>query len=365
MLTIDGSRGEGGGQILRTALALALCRGVPVRVERIRAGRERPGLLAQHLVCVRAAAEVGDAGVDGAEKGGATLAFVPRTPVRGGDYTFDVGSAGSAVLVLQTVLPPLLTAPRPTRLTLCGGTHNPFAPPFPFLRHAFLPLLRRMGPRVEAVLERPGFYPRGGGRFTVTVRPTARLAPLDLTRRGALRGVRATALVADLPRHIAERELAGIARILHLPPEALDVREAPGCGPGNAAWVEVEAEHVTEVFTAFGMPGVRAEAVGERAAQEARSYLEGGWPVAGHLADQLLLPLALAGAGAFVTGPLSRHARSNLEVIAAFGGPPLTVTDAPAGAVRVAVAGGAPHPSEGGERRGRTAGSLTDGANAL
>jgi RNA 3'-terminal phosphate cyclase (ATP) len=196
MLTVDGSQGEG-GQILRTSLALSLVSGTPFRIERIRAGRAKPGLMRQHLTALEAAAAVGDADVDGAGIGAHEIVFRPKH-VRPGDYRFAVGTAGSAGLVLQTVLLLLLTAAGASRLALQGGTHNPHAPPFGFLAGAFLPLLRRMGGGVEARLDRPGFYPAGGGQMTVDIAEATTLHSLELAARGATRRRRARALVARL-----------------------------------------------------------------------------------------------------------------------------------------------------------------------
>jgi RNA 3'-terminal phosphate cyclase (ATP) len=318
MMILDGSRGEGGGQILRTALGLSLVTGAPFRIERIRAGREKPGLLRQHLTAVQAAARVGNAEVSGAAIGSSALAFRPG-PVAPGDYAFAVGSAGSATLVLQTVLPALLTAPAPSRLTLEGGTHNPWAPPFDFLEKAFLPLLARMGARVALSLSRRGFFPAGGGRFSAVIEPAAELVPLELPERGAVRAIRARAVVARLSPDIARRELRTLADRLALDPSRLEVvedRESPG--PGNAVMLEAESEHVTELFTGFGEKRVGAETVAARLAEEARRYLDAGVPVGEHLADQLLVPLALARGGSFATLPLSPHATTNMDVIRRF-----------------------------------------------
>ena len=230
MIALDGSQGEGGGQILRSALALSLVTGTPFRIDNIRAGRPRPGLMRQHLTAVEAAAAVGAAETSGAGVGSRSLTFAPTT-VNPGDYTFSVGTAGSATLVLQTVLPCLLTAPRPSTLVLEGGTHNPSSPPFDFLAKAFLPLVGRMGARVEATLERPGFYPAGGGRFRVTVAPTKALAPLELEQRGALRAQRVRAVVANLPRAIGERELHRFVARTEL--DALVVRRQEAGRPGG------------------------------------------------------------------------------------------------------------------------------------
>ena len=320
MIAIDGSMGEGGGQVLRTALALALGTGTPFRIDNIRAGRAKPGLLRQHLTAVRAAAAVGRAEVDGAELGSSQLVFRP-TALCAGDYTFAVGTAGSATLVLQAVLAPLLLAPAPSSLTLEGGTHNPMAPPFDFLALTLLPLLRRMGARVEARLERSGFYPAGGGRFTVTVEPMATLVPLDLAARGESRATRARAIVANLPRHIAERELRVVERSAGLSPETLAVEVIDdGRGPGNVVMIEVESEHVTEVFTGFGERNVAAEAVAGGAVTELRRYLAASAPVGRYLADQLLVPLVLGRGGVFRTLAPTRHTTTNIEVIRQFTG---------------------------------------------
>ncbi|WP_434389173.1 RNA 3'-terminal phosphate cyclase [Melittangium boletus] len=326
MIRIDGSKGEGGGQVLRTSLALSLVTGAPFQMENIRAGRAKPGLLRQHLTSVKAAAEVGGAEVEGAELGSRALTFRPGR-VTPGDYHFAVGTAGSATLVLQTVLPALLSAGAPSSLVLEGGTHNPAAPPFDFLAQAYLPLVRRMGPAVEATLERPGFFPAGGGKFRVDVRP-APLQPLHLLERGKVVRRLATALIAQVPFEVAQRELTTVGRVLGWAAEERRVEEVKRpIGPGNALALAVESEHVTEVFTAFGERGVRAEAVAEAVVEEARAYLEAEVPVGQHLADQLLLLLALAGGGAFRTLPLEGHALTQIETFRHFIDVPVTVRE--------------------------------------
>ncbi len=319
MLTIDGSQGEGGGQILRTALALSLVTGTPFTIEKVRAGRQKPGLLRQHLTAVNAAVAVGEADAEGAALGSQTLVFRPRT-VKPGDYRFAIGTAGSTGLVIQTVLPALLIASGPSTLTLEGGTHNPAAPPFDFLERAFLPLVASMGPRVSAVLNCPGFYPAGGGRCTVSITPASRLEPLTLLERGAIKRRRARALVARLPRQIADRELAVVRARLGWSEDELEAVVVDGSarGPGNVLLLEIESEHLTEIFCGFGEVGIRAESVAEHAAKEARRYLAAGVPVGVHLADQLLVPLALAGGGSFRTIGLSSHSRTNLDVVRLF-----------------------------------------------
>jgi RNA 3'-terminal phosphate cyclase (ATP) len=315
---IDGSIGEGGGQILRTSLALSMVTGQAFRMTGIRAGREKPGLLRQHLTAVNAATTICGAQVTGASIGSRELAFSPGT-VQGGTYTFSVGTAGSTTLVLQTVLPALLTATEPSNLTLEGGTHNPFAPPVDFLEKAFVPLINRMGPSVKVTLARAGFYPAGGGRFQVEIQPAPRLAPFSLLERGEARRRLASAIVAGLPAAIAKRELEKIEKRLGWTGDQLQIRQLPEAwGPGNVVVLEIESDHVTEVFTGFGMKGVTAEAVADHVVDDVRRYLADGAPVGEHLADQLLLPLALAGGGTFKTQALTKHATTNIEIIRQF-----------------------------------------------
>jgi len=323
-LLIDGSQGEGGGQILRSSLALSILTGRPFRIFDIRANRPKPGLRRQHLTCVLAAAAISGATVTGGVLDSRDVTFVPKE-VRGGDYRFDVGSAGSTMLVLQTILTPLMTATAPSTITLEGGTHNFGAPPFPFLAKTFLPLINRMGPRVELRIDRAGFAPRGGGRAVVQITP-ASLKPLHLQARGPVRRTAARATIAGLPRSIAERELQLIARVLKLAAHDLAIEELPADqGPGNLVTVDVESEHLTEVFTAFGAKGIEAEEVARDAARQAKRYIDLDVPVDEHLADQLLLPLALAKGGGYLTGDLSLHATTNIQTLRQFIDVPIAV----------------------------------------
>ena len=221
--------------------------------------------------------------------------------------------------MLQTLLPALLTAAAPSSLTLEGGTHNPHAPPIDFLEKAFLPLVNRMGPTVHVALERAGFYPAGGGRVFVNIEPVPKMLPIGILERGEIRRKLATAAVAALPGEIAKRELQKVEKLLGWSGEQLRIRQLPAeWGPGNLLTLEIHSEHVTEVFTGFGMKGVSAEAVAESAIRAARRYLVDGAPIGPHLADQLLLPLALAGGGSFHTQPPTRHTLTNIEIIRMF-----------------------------------------------
>ena len=321
MITIDGSHGEGGGQIIRTALALSLITGKPFRIANVRARREKPGLQRQHLTAVRAAAAIGGAQVEGASLGATAFAFHPGR-VAPGDYAFPIGTAGSTMLVLQTILPPLMIASAPSTLAFEGGTHNVHAPPYEFIVKTFLPLLGRMGVRVNAELERYGFYPPGGGRFRARIEPAAALKPLDLLTRGQIQARRARALVVKLPPAVGERELGVVAEQLGWGERAGDELRVEtsqnAVSPGNVLTLEIESEQLTEVFTGIGERGVRAETVAERAAREARAYLATDAPVGEHLADQLLIPFALAGGGSYTTGQPSLHTTTNIEVVKMF-----------------------------------------------
>ena len=337
LITIDGALGEGGGQVLRSAVALSGVTGRSVRIVNVRAGRNPPGLKRQHRASVLAAAAACDGGARGAEVGSAEVEFHPGPP-RGGDFRFAVGTAGSASLVLQAVLPILLAAPAPSTVTVEGGTHVEHAPPFEFLDLAFLPLLRRMGADVSLTLNRPGFYPAGGGSVTLAVRP-APLRPLHVGERGEVVRRRAVIHLCALPDDIADREARVIKRSTGWRDDEIEVRRTPDAdavGPGNAVTIEVESactfggkegndgragdpgQTITEVFSAFGRRGRRAESVAESAVREMKAYLAAPAPVGEHLADQLLLPLALAGGGSFATAPLTPHATTNAAVIRRF-----------------------------------------------
>ena len=318
LIVIDGSMGEGGGQVLRTSLALSMITGKPFRITNVRAGRKNAGLLRQHFTALRAAAEVSGAGVRGAEIGSREVVFEPWDVVPG-DYHFSVGTAGSTTLLLQTILPALVTASSPSHILLEGGTHNPFAPPFDFLEKAFLPILRRMGAEVTCHLKRPGFYPAGGGRLAVTVNPAPRLRPINLSDRGEFRRCLCRAVVAQLPRTIGEREVKVACEALGWDRENSTVESwTQSFGPGNVLSIELDSEAVTEVITGFGSRGVRAEDVAKGAVREAQRYIKAGVPVGVHLADQLLIPMALAGGGSFRTLSPSPHTLTNIQVLKIF-----------------------------------------------
>ncbi|MCB9619790.1 MAG: RNA 3'-terminal phosphate cyclase [Sandaracinus sp.] len=334
-IVIDGSAGEGGGQILRSSLTLSLLTGTPFVIDRIRGKRKKGGLLRQHLTCVNAAAAIGSAKVDGARLGSPTLTFRPGE-LRGVDKSFDIGSAGSVALVMQTIALPLALADGPSTITLRGGTHAAWAPIVPFLELAWLPVMRAMGAELSVELRKPGFYPAGGGEVVLHVAPgKATLAPLHLARRGALT-LEADAIVSDLPESIARRQLSTLASAL--PESSLRLRSGSvrSPGPGNALWLVARDEAgTTNVFSGLGERGVLAETVAEQVASRFAAWRDSGAAVDEYLADQLMVPLALAGEGSFTTDVLSLHATTNLAVIEAFTNRRLRAFDLADGRFRV------------------------------
>jgi RNA 3'-terminal phosphate cyclase (ATP) len=324
MIELDGSVGEGGGQILRTSLSLAMCTGQAFTLARIRARRSKPGLMRQHLTCVQAAAKVSGAAVRGAEPGSTTLVFEPG-PVKAGDYEFSVGTAGSCTLVLQTLWPALMLAESQSRLKLGGGTHNPMAPPFHFLERCYAPLLRRLGAGSELNLRRLGFYPAGGGEIDVTVHPAAEtLQPFDLIERGRQIESYAECLAPALPGAVARRELDHLGHALGWQAEQLrtpPVRQNEGSG--NALMATLAYENVSELFTQFGEKSVTSEQVAQSLAADVRAYAASTAALGPHLADQWALPLALAvwrrgDSAVYTCTELTDHATTNFDVIGRF-----------------------------------------------
>ena len=339
-MVIDGSYGEGGGQVLRSTLTLATLTGRTVRVERIRAGRRNPGLRHQHLTAARAAAAVCGARLEGDELGSHTLSFTPDGPARPGDYTFDVseaaqgGSAGSVGLVLQTVLLPLVLVEGESRLTLRGGTHVRWAPSVFYLEHVFLPVLARMGVRAQIKLERWGFYPAGGGEAQVRIIGRGKaLSPIKLVERGELQRVEGTAAVTNLPAHIPQR-MADHA-INTLAQKGIRSRVEPrrlrGAGPGAGIFLFAEyatsspRETIAAGFTAYGRKGLPAERVAEAVCEDLLKHHCSGAPVDPYLVDQLVLPMALAATDRprpieswAITSQVSQHLLTNLWVARQF-----------------------------------------------
>ncbi|MBO6848776.1 MAG: RNA 3'-terminal phosphate cyclase [Maricaulis sp.] len=317
MIRIDGSRGEGGGQIVRSALALSMATGQSFTIDNIRAGRKKPGLMRQHLTSVLAAREVCDGKVDGAELGSTAITFHPGE-ICGGDYHFPIGTAGGTGLVFQTVFPALLLADEPSTVKLEGGTHNGMSPPFEFLRDSFLGAMATIGIEASLEMDRAGFYPAGGGIVRASINPAALDQKIDLTDRGELKQIHGEARIANLPGGIAEREAKTLRAQLDLDEGAIRIRNADALGPGNALLAWIEFEGITEVYCGVGEHGVRAERIAERVAKSVRRHLRSNAVVGPHLADQLLLPMALGSGGRFTMMRPSLHFETNVETVLQF-----------------------------------------------
>jgi RNA 3'-terminal phosphate cyclase (ATP) len=335
LIEIDGTRGEGGGQLLRGALALAVATGRGFRIDHIRRARPRPGLMRQHLTAVQAATTICDARVEGAEVGATTLVFEPGA-VRAGEHAFAIGTAGSTVLVLQAVVPALAGLAAPSRIAIAGGTHNPLAPTFEFLRDTLAPQLAAIGWAIEYTLVRHGFYPAGGGELVAHISPARAARRLVLTERGVRLAHHARAVVANLAPRIAERELAVLAARLNwqLEPDATVVGDCDG--PGNLVEATVRYANVTEVVTAIGERDRSAEQVANRCAEAVQRYLRATASVGEHLLDQLLVPLALTAGGELRAIRWTPHAEAQRELLRAWFGRDLEIARGDDG-VRVTV----------------------------
>jgi len=332
-LKIDGSYGEGGGQILRSALTLSALLGRPIRLEKIRTRRRQPGLRPQHLTAVRAVAQICDAELDGDALDSRSLTFVPRCPPQAGHYCFDVqdaaqgGSAGAVSLILQAVLLPLALARGDSTIVLHGGTHVAWSPPVHYLQEIYLPILARLGVQAAVELERWGWYPRGGGQVTcrveglgapATIRP---LSPLCLTERRGLRHITGISATSNLPDHIGQRQRDRAVKLLRshgFKPE-MEIVDAPSPGPGTCVFLRAEFKGAVAGFTGYGRLRKPAEKVAEEAARAFLAYQRSGGAVDRYLADQLILPLALAsGESSFTTGKVTEHLRTNAWLVEQF-----------------------------------------------
>jgi RNA 3'-terminal phosphate cyclase (ATP) len=313
-LQLDGT--SGGGQMLRTALSLAMITGQPFRMMNLRGKRSKPGLMRQHLTCVKAACEISGGAADGAEIGSTELVF-DAGKLKGGAYQFAIGTAGSTGLLFQTLLPALLHADGPSTLRLEGGTHNPLAPPFEFLDRVFLAALRRMGAVVTISLVQSGFAPVGGGVIECEIQPCAKLTAIELHHRGELKSLSLRVPIRNLQIGMGGRMLDAALRQFRCDDASVEIRE-PGPGRGVCCLYEAVFENGEELTSSFGETNVTAERVGMRAAKCLSDFISSGVPVGRHLADQLLLPMALAGRGSFTTMVPDNHVSSNISVIEKF-----------------------------------------------
>lgn len=347
MVEIDGSQGEGGGQVLRTALALAILTGQEVAIENIRLRRSQPGLAAQHLEAVKAAAAICKGQVEGAALRSLSLRFQPGE-VRSGRYQFAIPTAGAATLLLQTVFYPLSAARAASSLTLSGGTHVPWSPTYDYLEACWLPAVEALGFDARLAFELAGFYPPGGGKFSAVIRPHAALRPLRRVERGKLLRIRGLSAVANLDRSIVDRQKRqALLRLEGTAPEVkIRTLELPANVKGTTILLVAEFESGTAAFSALGELGKPAERVADQAVDGLLAFLATGAAVDPHLTDQLLLPLALVpGRSELTTGQVTQHLLTNAAVIQAFLSRPIEIHGAPGEPGSVLV--GAERPSNG------------------
>jgi RNA 3'-terminal phosphate cyclase (ATP) len=318
---MEGSFGEGGGQIIRTSLSLAVITGRAVEIRNIRARRSKPGLQPQHLTAARAAARLCDAKMSGDSVGSTYLRFGPQAPVKPGDYRFDIGTAGATPLVAQTVLLPLTRAAGASTVTITGGTHVPHAPPADYLESVYIPVLRRAGIDVAFSYPAAGFYPRGGGQIGLELRAAAQPAALDLSERGKLESLRAFIITSNLPEHVAERGAAAVEKFMKAVGRRIVIerREKPSPGAGAAVVVVAECEGGFGAFTGIGERGRPMEKVAEAPCEEFIGWWKTGAACDAHLSDQLVLPLVLAaGESRWTTPAITEHLRTVLWVTEQF-----------------------------------------------
>ncbi|MBN1488073.1 MAG: RNA 3'-phosphate cyclase [Anaerolineae bacterium] len=335
MLTIDGAYGEGGGQILRSACALAAITGKPLKLVNIRAGRSKPGLRPQHLTSVRAAARICNARLEGAQLGSQTLLFEPHSASQAGNYTFDVldaaqgGSAGSVMLVFQTVFLPLALAAGESRLCLKGGTHVNWSPSALYVEQVFLPTLAKMGVQADLHVEKWGFYPRGGGQVTVEIKGNATLAPCRSVERGDLQEITGTAYAGQLPSHIPQRMADRVQNLLRKfnVPVRVEPRHVTSGGPGAGLFLLARYENAVAGFTSLGRQGLPAEQVAQVAVDDLLAHHHTAAPVDAHLGDQLVLPFVLAeGESHARVARITQHLLTNVWLARQFTSRQITVT---------------------------------------
>ncbi|MEW6108632.1 MAG: RNA 3'-terminal phosphate cyclase [Nitrospirota bacterium] len=328
MLEIDGNYGEGGGQILRTALSLSCLLNLQFHLFNIRKGRKMPGLMPQHLTCVRSMMQISRARVEGDFIGSQDLIFSP-SEIRAGNYFFDIGTAGSTSLLLQCILPPLIFAKNESVVTVKGGTHVPFSPTFNYIRDVFIPMLRKLGITLTSVINRYGFYPKGGGEIIIKITPSEEIHGLTLQERGGLKAIQGISGVANLPESIAQRQREAAIKTLavHGLKAEIEMLSVPAFGHGTFIFIKSETDICISGFSSLGQRGKKAELVGEEAAGELITYHKSSACIEHHLADQIILYLAVAkGISSFSTSCITNHLLTNLWVIEKFTGIRFTVT---------------------------------------
>jgi RNA 3'-phosphate cyclase len=324
---IDGSYGEGGGQILRTALSLSVLTSQPIEIFNIRLKRKNPGLQRQHLVCVEACQKISEAKVFGKKIGSLTLRFKPKK-IKPGKYEFDIGTAGSTSLVIQTILLPLAFCSKSSEILIVGGTHNPLAPPFHYLKEIFLPMVNQLGIEAELKLEKWGFYPKGGGRVRLFIKPVSKLKAKSFLERGELESISGLSVVANLPIDIALRQkkamLEGLKNFSFLKnekklEEKIKIEETRSLSSGSFTFLKVKFKNVLAGFSALGEKGKLAENVGKEVIEQFKEYYYSNKCLDYFLADQIILYLAFSRQPfSFTTSKITNHLLTHIWLLKQF-----------------------------------------------
>ena len=319
-IELDGSHGEGGGQILRTALSLSCVTGHALKLFNIRTGRKKPGLMPQHITCVRAASEISNAKIKGADAGSTELIFVPGKTIPG-NYLFDIKTAGSCTLVFQTLLPPLMFGEKPSFITIKGGSHVPFSPTYHYLTEVFLPMLRNVGVPVDSTIYKYGFYPKGGGEVSFTVHPVSQVKGLNVSERGELTALHGYSAVSRLPMNIAERQKSAMEQKVRSLPADIHIMNVVSPGEGTFTFLAAQYESTLAGFSSIGKRGKPAEKVGAETAEAFLDFHHKSAAFDPHLADQIVLYLSLSREdSSFTTPSITEHLLTNLWVIRKFMG---------------------------------------------
>ncbi|MCK5726171.1 MAG: RNA 3'-terminal phosphate cyclase [Thiotrichaceae bacterium] len=317
LLQIDGSKGEGGGQILRTSLTMSIVSGTPIQISNIRSKRSKPGLKQQHLTCVQAAQAISHAKVTGAELNSQQITFEPKK-IKAGKYHFKINTAGSTTLVMQTVVPALIMTKEESTLHFEGGTHNAWAPSFDFIKQAYLPMLKKMGVDITVKIARYGFYPQGGGQWSMIIKPTSSMQRLEVLDRGKLLTKEAIVSCSKIPEHVPEREIKVLKQHIDWSEEAFKSQWVEALGGGNIISLHLLYENCSEVIDSLGKRGLASHRVAMNAVKSLNQYLASTAPISEHLADQLLLPMVIGNGGVFRTVTPSLHTTTNREIIELF-----------------------------------------------
>ncbi|KPK34238.1 MAG: RNA 3'-phosphate cyclase [Nitrospira bacterium SG8_35_1] len=317
-IELDGSYGEGGGQILRTALSLSCVTGHALKLFNIRGGRKKPGLMPQHITCVNAASEITGAKIKGAEAGSTELIFVPGKTMPG-NYIFDIKTAGSCTLVFQTLLPPLMFGEGSSIITIRGGTHVPLSPTYHYLSEVLLTMLRNVGVHVDSTIYKYGFYPKGGGEVKFTVHPVSQVKGLDLSERGELIALHGYSAVSRLPVQIARRQKNAMEQKVKSFPADIQIMNVVSPGEGTFTFLAAQYENTFAGFSSIGKRGKPAEKVGAETASAFLDFNCKSTVFDPHLADQIVLYLSLSRQdSSFTTSCITEHLLTNLWVIKKF-----------------------------------------------